>query len=131
LKPHQLFNVVVFQETTAAAIEKHLLPVSNDNLRKANDFIDRIKCRGSTDPIPALQEAFSMHPDLVFFLTDGDFPDNKAVIDECHRLNAGESVKINTIAFLDRGEEYEKVLKQIATENGGLFRYVSEEDLGK
>jgi hypothetical protein len=38
-------------------------------------------------------------------------------------------VKINTIAFMDRGEEYEKLLNQVAEENGGAFRFIEEREL--
>ena len=66
-------------------------------------------------------------------LTDGDFPNNAAVIEEVRKLNAtrqgNQKVKINTIAFGDRGEEYEKMLKQVADENGGLFKFVTDSDL--
>ena len=46
-------------------------------------------------------------------------------------MNKDKKVKINTIAFMDRGEEYEKLLKQIADENGGLFKFVSDTELQK
>ena len=64
-----------------------------------------------------------------YILTDGDFPNNDQVIAEIRRLNKDKKVKINTIAFMDRGEAYEKLLKQIADENGGLFKFVSDSDL--
>jgi len=30
---------------------------------------------------------------------------------------------------VDRGQEYEKLLKQIADENGGAFKFVTEQEL--
>jgi len=45
----------------------------------------------------------------------------------CKRLNTGGKVTIHTIGFLYKtGEE---VLKQIATDNGGNYKFVSEADL--
>ena len=72
-----------------------------------------------------------MGPQLIYMLTDGDFPDNNRVIEEIRKLNKDKKVKINTIAFMDRGEQYEKLLKQIADENGGLFKFVSDAELQK
>jgi hypothetical protein len=129
LRPPQSFNVVFFQQADPASIGSSLLFANPDSKRKAFDFMDRVTPAGSTDPLPALRRAFAMNPDLIVLLTDGDFPDNQAVIDECRRLNAARTTRIFTIAFLDRGEDYEKTLKQIAADSGGLFRYVSEEDL--
>ena len=40
-------------------------------------------------------------------------------------------MKINTIAFINRGEGYEQVLQTIARENGGTFRYVSQDLLDR
>jgi hypothetical protein len=63
-------------------------------------------------------------------LTDGDFPNNDEIIQEIRKLNASKKVKINTIAFgEDTEQNFHKFLKQIADENGGLFRHVREADL--
>ncbi|HXE56255.1 MAG TPA: hypothetical protein VN541_24725, partial [Tepidisphaeraceae bacterium] len=88
--------------------------------------------RGSTNPLPGLELAFHQHPDLIYLLTDGDFPDNKAVLDRIHQLDKDHRVKINTIAFVgdnDNDTDFMKLLKQIAQETGGVYRYVKESDL--
>ena len=50
--------------------------------------------------------------------------------------NPSESDKINTIAFVDKGgspdsltQSFVNVLKQIAADNGGMFKFVAESDL--
>ena len=47
------------------------------------------------------------------------------------KLNSAKKVQINTIAFIDPGEEYEKLLKTIAGDNKGLFRFISEQELNR
>lgn len=132
LRPPQSFQIIFFQETSCLAADMHgLLFASPDNKRKAYDFVDKTAPRGSTDPIPALQMAFKQGSELIYLLTDGDFPDNKAVLAELKKLNPEKKVHINTIAFLEHEGEYEKVLKGIADDNGGIFRFVSEDDLNK
>ncbi len=61
-------------------------------------------------------------------LTDGEFPNNKAVLDLIAKLNAERRVKINTILFVgsqaeaEENKEFAKILNQIATKNGGLYK---------
>jgi hypothetical protein len=129
LRPPQTFNIVFFQENGIGQLDPQLLPCSPDNKRKAFDFMDRVAPRGATAPEAALQAAFAQRPQAIFLLTDGDFPDNQLVIDTIKRLDADNAVSVNTIALIDRGEMYEKVLQQIATATGGVFRFVSQEDL--
>ena len=47
-------------------------------------------------------------------------------------LNKDHSVKVNTIAFVsdaDTDTAFMALLKQIATENGGVYKFVKESDL--
>jgi hypothetical protein len=85
--------------------------------------------------IPSLELAFAQKPELIYLLTDGDFPDNDAVIRLCRQRAGDGRTKINTIAFcakeaLDRADtlEYIKMLKTIASDSGGRFRLVTNED---
>jgi hypothetical protein len=132
LRPVQAFNVIFFQESAAACVDQHsLLMAKPENKRRAYTFLDGVSPRGQTDPLPALELAFKQKPQLIYLLTDGDFADNAAVVRLIRERNADRRTKVNTIAFVARGEGYEKVLKTIATENGGVFRFVSEDDLGR
>jgi hypothetical protein len=106
-----------------------LLPASVANRQRAQGFLDEIIPSGATDPLPALELALRQQPDLIWLLTDGDFPDNDAVLKFLRQRNPGGKVQINTIAFVDRGEGYEKVLQTIASENRGKFRFVSQDEL--
>jgi hypothetical protein len=129
LKPIQSFDIIFFSADRFVALDSQLLLALPEAKRKAFDFLDKTAPHDSSDPIPGLRAAFATDPELIFMLTDGDFPNNAQVLEEIRRLNKGKRVKINTIAFMDRGEEYEKLLKQIADENGGTFKFVAEQDL--
>ena len=82
-----------------------------------------------------LRVAMQQKPDVVYLLTDGDFPNNNAVLEEIRKLNAGtKKVKINTIAFVnekDTDEDFKELLQKIATESGGAFRQVKEYELNQ
>ena len=129
LKPIQSFDIIFFSEDNFVALDKQLMLATPEVKRKAYDFLDKTAPHGSSDPIPGLKAAFATQPQLIYMLTDGDFPNNAQMLEELRKLNKDKKVKINTIAFADRGEEYEKMLKQVADENGGLFKFVSDTDL--
>jgi len=131
LRPIQEFNVIFFSQDFYRALEPRLALALPETKRKAYDFLEKTTAHSTSDPIPGLRAAFASEPQLIYLLTDGDFPNNAAVLEEIRKLNKAGRVKINTIAFMDHGEEYERTLKQIADENGGLFRFVGEGELGK
>ncbi len=140
LQRSQEFNVIFFQEFTNERGQKMdkvplspagLLRVNSENRHKLADFLGNISPQQTTNPIPALELAFQQQPELIFLLTDGDFVDNDAVINRCRELNKDKKVRISTIAYISRGDTYEKVLKQIADDSGGTFKFVAEEELGR
>ncbi len=88
-------------------------------------FLQNVYPEGSTDPAPAMRRAFATEPDLIYFLTDGDF--NPNLVSKLDRWNKDRLVKIFTIAYFDRSGA--ALLETIARRNDGQFRFVSEDDL--
>jgi hypothetical protein len=131
LKPNQFFNVVIMHEDEGAPFTKQALAATDANKKLFNIFLRKSQPHGSSDPVPALRFAFSQNPEVVYFLTDGDFPNNNQVIAEIRKLNSAHRTKIHTIAFVERGEEYEKVLRLISDQSGGTFRSVTDADTAK
>ena len=139
LRPNQSFNVMFFKEQTVAAVDRNVLVMATaDNKRKAFDFLDKMYVSSSTNPIPALELAFSQKPELLYLLTDGDFqgPGNEAVVRFCQQRTADGKTKINTIAFIPKDsqgipleKEFVKALETIARDSGGVFRHVNEEQM--
>jgi hypothetical protein len=125
LKPAQSFNVVIMHEDDGTPFSRQSLAATEANKALFSAFMKTAKPHGSSDPIAALRFAFAQNPEVIYFLTDGDFPNNNQVLQEIHKLNAAHRTKIHTIAFVDRGETYEKLLRQISDESGGTFRAVS------
>jgi hypothetical protein len=135
LKPIQSFNIVFFQDQKCVALDKsQLISADATNKRNAYKFLDDVTTSGTTDPIPGLTVAFAQHPQLVYLLTDGDFPDNKAVKAKIAELNHDHKVKINTIAFVnsqDTDTDFLALLQEIAKESGGTFKHVAENELNQ
>ena len=104
---------------------RRLVNATDRNKQLAFEFVDGVIAQGETDPSKALERAFEVKPELIYLLTDGEF--DKAIVGLVKRLNAGGQVTVHTIGFLYRMGE--QVLKQIADENGGSYKFVSEKDL--
>lgn len=138
LKPIQGFNIIFFkggdsESDWANPYARELVVANPANKQKARQFIETFQVVGAgTNPIPALRLAFAQKPQLVYFLTDGQF-DNvvsyQQVLAEVRSLNADKSVKLNTIAFMSEDAQAEKTLADLAKENGGKFVKVTERDL--
>ncbi len=132
LRPPQAFSVVFFQDNAPPPLAKELLVATPANKARAFDYVDKFVARGTTDPLPALKAALALKPEVMYFLIDpSDFPDKTAVLELFRKSNPGKTIKLHTIAFIDHDVEDEKFLKQLAAENNGAFKYVSEEDLSK
>jgi hypothetical protein len=85
-------------------------------------------------PDPGHEAAFKLNPtpDLVYFLSDGEF-NNLRSYEEVGKAfaagAAGKKVRVNTIQLETRDEEAERALRTIARANGGTYRYVREKDI--
>jgi hypothetical protein len=102
-----------------------LVKATDRNKQLAFEFIDGVRPEGETDPSKALERAFEVKPELIYLLTDGEF--DHAIVGLVKRQNVGGKVIVHTIGFLYRTGE--QVLKQIAEQNGGNYKLVSEKDL--
>jgi hypothetical protein len=87
--------------------------------------------------VPALEQAFEVlaraDPErpgkLIYLLTDGVFPDNKKVLELIRGLNRDKDVRIHTFLMGERHPVAVSVLKRIASENGGQFKYIRDEEI--
>jgi len=129
LRAGQAFDILFFSGDRYLALDPQLLLAVPEAKRKAYAFLDGVAPHGTSNPIPGLKAAFATGPQLIYLLTDGDFPNNDEVLAALRKLNKDKKIKVNTIAFMDRGEAYEKLLQRIADENGSSFKFVAEQDL--
>lgn len=134
LKPVQSFNVVFYYDGSkfSALDNNQLLPATPDNKRKAFAFLDGITTTGTTDPIPAIEVAFKMAPQLVYFLSDGEFNNVKTyeeVTAAMDRSNKENKIKVNTILFDGFEEKAAEVMQSMSTKTGGKYVHVKESDL--
>ncbi len=133
LKPIQSFDIIFFNEDGTRALNPDsLLPASPDNKRKAYAFIETIVTHGDANPIPSIQLAMALKPELIYALTNGFYkvPSFDAVIKAFRDGNADKKIKVNCLYLQsDPDPKLVQVLKQIAKENGNaVMRTIGKSD---
>ncbi|MFM7055288.1 MAG: vWA domain-containing protein [Planctomycetota bacterium] len=128
LQPNQQFAVILYNETTQRLklrrqAEQSLYFATEVNRQLATQEIDSILSDAGTDHRPALLEALSLRPDVVYFLTDGDEP-VLSVADLRDIRHAAQGTTIHVVRFGDgnwtRGSDH--WLQQLAGQNQGEYR---------
>jgi hypothetical protein len=126
LAEDQAFDVLFYSSGPPLEMPpQRLVPATAEWKQRAVTFIDDVIAQGETDPSKALERAFALQPDAIYLLTDGEF--DRAIIGLVKRLNAAGKVKVHTIGFLYNMAE--ALLKDIAAQNGGQYKFVAEKDL--
>lgn len=123
LKPTNQFHVIFYSDGPGLEMPaRRLLPATVENKQAAFEFIRQTRPEGGTDPSDALDKAFKLKPDIIHLLSDGDF--DPLILKQVSRLNSRKLVTVNTICFLYTTGE--KILMDIAAENGGTYKYIDE-----
>lgn len=117
--------LVVFSRSAAtiALPEAAMLSATGRQKYVAAQFIDSFSPAGQMDAPAALARALAAKPNLIYFATCGPVP--PAVLDVARRSNAARQVTIHTLLLVNRSPESEKVLKLLADENKGDYKFIS------
>jgi len=137
LIPEQDFHVILF--ASGAPMEswpRRLVAATKRNKADAVRFLMEVRAEQQTDPIPALNRAFDVlaqaDPEkpgkVIHLLTDAVFPDNAKVLDAIRKRNQKKDVRINTYLYGRCPVEAEAVMKQIALDTRGRFKYISPDE---
>ena len=122
LNPDTRFMVYFFDHVAEPMPVTAMMAATPGNIAWAARWIEGRVVGGSTDPRDALRFTFNLKPDTVWLLTDGQFTDEDEVLSQIREANPQDAIRINTVAFKDKSGE--AVLKQIAAENDGSYRFV-------
>jgi len=144
MRPDQKFHAILY---AAGTVEENpprrLVPAVEDEKVAFVEFLDKVLPRDRTDPVPALHRAFTVMrgarlahkgpkapKQLIHLLSDGEFPENDKVLEAIRKSNPNgrRQVHINTILYGTRPPEAVKVMKLIAEENKGRYKYVSPDE---
>ncbi len=139
----QKFHIILFAQNKPQEPNFRSAPpakVNDENKITAAKFLDDVISVGQTDPVPAIRRAFDVLSSrhvvrpgrLVYLLTDGVFPDNKGVLSEIKKLSSrlpeDKKVMICTFLYGNKPPEAEAVMKQIAKDTGGRYKFVQREE---
>ena len=116
------FMIYFFDGGAEAMPVNNMLTAMPKNIQWAEKWINDRGFGSGTDPKQALRFTFNLKPDTVWLLTDGQFRDEDGALDVIRHANSKKNMRINTLAFMSRGGE--RILKQIAKENDGKYRFV-------
>lgn len=128
LEKTQQFQIIFYNERpyvfSPAARPGRLPFATDDNKRRALQFIHSVMADGGTQHDTALQLAIRLQPDVIFFLTDADEPRlSDAKLEQIHRWANG--MVIHAIEFgLGPRAGGDNFLSRIARQNGGQYRFI-------
>ncbi len=126
LRRSQKFHVIFFNAGPPLANPPHKLVSAIKAQKKAFfDFLQGVTPDGSTHPEIAMRQALELKPDMIYFLTDGEF--DPSLVTKLDQWNSDRKVQIFTIAYFDPAGA--KLLELIAREHQGAFKFISELDL--
>lgn len=126
----QHYHVILFSEGRPLENPpKRLVRATRKNRIITAHFLQSVPPQNRTEVIPALRRAFAVlrnakQHTTIFLLTDGVFSDNQAVLDELRTLNAAGRASISTILYGARPAEAETLMKAVAKEHRGQYRFV-------
>ena len=119
------FMIYFFDGGAEAMPANAMLAAVPRNIQFAEKWVNgRTFGKGGTNPSQALRFTFNLKPDTVWLLTDGKFFNDETVVARIRKANPQKKIRINTLAIMDR--QGEPVLKQIASENDGTYRFVAK-----
>jgi hypothetical protein len=127
LEPDARFMIVFFSDECQPMPAGAMQLATEENIALASEWVRSVRLGWGTKPLASVQLAHLQNPDAIFLLTDGEFADRTAAFLREQNVSRGPAmVHVHTIAFHSR--EGVKLLKRIARENSGQFRYVSVDD---
>jgi Ca-activated chloride channel family protein len=128
LQPNQQFAVILYNEITRRLklrrqAEQPLYFATEVNRQLAAQEIDSIISDAGTDHRPAILEALTLRPDVLYFLTDGDEPELSAN-DLRDIRHAAAGTTIHVIRFGDGvwNRRSDNWLQKLASQNQGEYR---------
>jgi len=123
LKRDVSFLVVFFSDDCYPMPGSTLQLATPGNIEIAANWIESTSLGWGTKPLASVQLAYAQEPDAIFLLTDGEFADRTAKFLRDENSEKGPKMaSVHTIAFQSR--DGIRLLKRIARENSGQFRYV-------
>ncbi len=136
MKPTQRFYIFFFGEEIEAmkldGKNEESFPVyaSPENIQKTMAWMERVKIQGGKHPGEVIERAIEMEPDGIFLLFDGettvDLAPKVRKFNTVDDFISGQQtrVPIHSVCFYTEKPEAQQLMKTIAQQNLGTYRYV-------
>lgn len=125
LPDHAYFFVLLFNNDYALPPwQKDWIRARSGNVSQLKSWLGLVTPGGGTRPYSSFAAAFGLNerPDIIFFLTDGQIPEDTPARVSALNESGGKKVIINTVAFGDA--RVQDSLKQLAEDSGGVYKFV-------
>ena len=119
MSPDMQFFIVFFNHRTHPMPARTLQAAVPEKQKRHLRWAAQIRAQGNTDPREALFFAMRLNPDVIYFLTDGDF--DRPIRRDLEKLKQDRAA-IHTFAFGNRSAEF--FLKNLALANGGEYHFI-------
>lgn len=136
LGPTHQFQIIFYSDTPmpyggATGSGPELLRGDDRTKELVKRFIRDIPAIGGTNHVDALRMALSMGPDILFFLTDGDYPQPaRGAVENILERASRFGTTIHCIQFGEGNRsELSNWISNLAQASGGQFRYVDVSEL--
>ncbi len=124
------FDLRAYPMFDPAHPESRMLPATPENIALVDQWLENVDHGYETDPLEAMQLAVTLEPDAIFLVSDGEFPPSTRNFLKTYNEVRDENrivrpaVSVHAIAL--HGREGERMLKSIAADNGGTYRFVPD-----
>jgi hypothetical protein len=118
LGTNKMFYVIYFPYQAMPAPRP--LKATPENIASITNWLFAAGHSYGPNPADSVTHALQFNPDTVWLLSDGEFPASAA--GAIRTANESTKAQIHTVAFYNRSGE--KVMRQIADDNGGTYRFV-------
>jgi hypothetical protein len=120
LSPEQKFYIVFFNDGFYPMPATSMVAATEESQARYLRWMSEVPSGGQTDPEGAMQLALQLQPDVVYFLSDGEF--RYGLVKRIAAMNRS-GVAIHTVCY--GGTEDNNVsLRQIAEQNNGTYHFV-------
>lgn len=116
LRSNHTFNIISY-DSRYEMWRPRLVSATQENKVSAIRFVEETDARGGTEPRMPLLEAINQRPEVIFFMTDGEF-----TLDVLEIVRSGRGIMINTVQFSDGHPLL--VLQELARRTGGEFMLI-------
>lgn len=125
LEPHHQFQIIVYNNTTAAIGNRKILKATEENKAKVPLFLGNVVAYAGTNHQNGIYAALAFSPDVLVILSDGGTPELHDGQIKAIARSARNRTKIHALHFgLGESVHDDHFLQRLAESSLGSYRYI-------